>query len=579
MSEKSVREMSPREQKRHSLSAKVFKTALGSAFVLGMVALLLGLSMYIWSTVNQYIAESFGLARSTAAVIDRAVNPNALAGEVMVIYHGLTDEQRRSAGTEACRRLFSGIDAREDYQTLSKVLGVFRDASEVQEIYLGCYDRETGALVYICNPNSPTEWRPEDWEPVEKREIDRFYGWDGEGKLYDISRTRQYGWLCTSGVPLRDEAGEIACFVLCDITLGDVARSVRSFLIQYACVMLVAVNLLGWLLTRRMRRALVKPISEIAGAAKTYVSDRRAGAPNTDHFTRLSIRTGDELENLSLVMAEMERSLTEYEDNLTRVTAEKERIGTELTLATRIQADMLPGIFPPYPERTEFDIYATMDPAKEVGGDFYDFFLIDDDHLALVMADVSGKGVPAALFMMSSKILLANTAMQGKSPREVLEIANAAICTGNREQMFVTVWLGILEISTGRVVAANAGHEYPVIRQPDGRFELFRDPHGFVVGGMEGVRYRDYELQLRPGAALFVYTDGVTEATRADGGLFGTRRRLDALNADPGADAQALLKNMRRSVDAFTGDAPQFDDMTMLCVIYKGTEAQGGKAG
>ena len=199
---------------------------------------------------------------------------------------------------------------------------------------------------------------------------------------------------------------------------------------------------------------------------------------------------------------------------MTRVTAEKERIGTELALATRIQADMLPNIFPAFPDRTDFDIYATMDPAKEVGGDFYDFFLIDDDHLCMVMADVSGKGVPAALFMMASKIILRNNAMMGKSPAKILGPTNA-ICSNNQEEMFVTVWLGILEISTGKLTAANAGHEYPVMKRPDGRFELLKDKHGFVVGGMEGVKYKDYELQLEPGAKLFLYTDGVPEATDA----------------------------------------------------------------
>ncbi|MBP5662370.1 MAG: PP2C family protein-serine/threonine phosphatase [Clostridia bacterium] len=245
------------------------------------------------------------------------------------------------------------------------------------------------------------------------------------------------------------------------------------------------------------------------------------------------------------------------------------RIESELDLATRIQADMLPNIYPAFPDRPEFDIYATMDPAKEVGGDFYDFFLVDDDHLCMVIADVSGKGVPAALFMMASKIILANNAMMGKSPAQILTDTNAAICSNNREEMFVTVWLGILEISTGRLTAANAGHEYPVLKNPDGAFELIKDKHGFVIGGMDGARYKEYELMLKPGSKLFFYTDGVPEATDAQGQMFGTDSMIAALNLDNTAEPEQILKHVRAAVDDFVKDAEQFDDLTMLCMEYK----------
>ena len=256
-------------------------------------------------------------------------------------------------------------------------------------------------------------------------------------------------------------------------------------------------------------------------------------------------------------------SLTEkYEKQM----LETSRIDAELSMATRIQADMLPNIFPAFPERDEFEIFASMTPAKEVGGDFYDFFLIDDDHLGLVMADVSGKGVPAALFMMISKILVNNYALLGGSPAKVLEQVNMQICKNNHEEMFVTVWLGVLEISTGKVIAANAGHEYPIIRKADGQFEIYKDKHGFVIGGMENIRYKDYEFTLGKGSTLFLYTDGVPEATRADNELFGKDRMLETLNTYPEVAPKELLNLMKDAVDKFVGEAPQFDDLTMLCV-------------
>ena len=240
-------------------------------------------------------------------------------------------------------------------------------------------------------------------------------------------------------------------------------------------------------------------------------------------------------------------------------------------MATQIQKGMLPSIFPPFPERKEFDLYATMRPAREVGGDFYDFFMIDEDHLALVMADVSGKGVPGALFMMVSKVILKNNAMAGKSVGEILAMTNDLICANNQMEMFVTVWMGILEISTGKIKAANAGHEYPAVMK-DGCFRLCKDKHSFVIGGLADSRYREYELQMEKGDKLFLYTDGVTEATSEKGELFGTERMIDALNAYADLTPREILNGIKDTVDAFVGDAEPFDDMTMLCFTYKGTD-------
>ncbi len=253
--------------------------------------------------------------------------------------------------------------------------------------------------------------------------------------------------------------------------------------------------------------------------------------------------------------------------------AEKQRLNSELSTAYQIQVGMLPHVFPPFPDHKEFEIYASMDPAKEVGGDFYDYYLIDEDHLALVIADVSGKGVPAALFMMASKIIVQSCAMLGRSAGEILTKTNEAVCSNNPYDMFITVWIGILEISTGKMKCANAGHEFPALMK-DGQFTLFKDRHGLVIGAMEGMKYREYELQLEPGDKIFVYTDGVAEATDAEGWMFGTDRMIEALNQEPEAAPETILKGMRKAVDGFVKNAEQFDDMTMLCLEYNGPEKQ-----
>ena len=246
----------------------------------------------------------------------------------------------------------------------------------------------------------------------------------------------------------------------------------------------------------------------------------------------------------------------------------------ELNMATQIQSSMLPNMFPIFPERKEFDVYASMDPAKEVGGDFYDLFMIDDDHLALVIADVSGKGIPAALFMMSSKILINDHSVMGGTPAEILERVNRQVFATNKAHMFVTVWLGILEISTGKLTTASAGHEYPIINI-NGKYEIFEDQHGLAIGAMKKSKYVNHELTLKKGDSIFVYTDGVAEATDANNELFGTERTLDALNALPKDYTQKeVLDGVRKAVDAFVKEAPQFDDLTMLGIKYYGPEGK-----
>jgi len=316
---------------------------------------------------------------------------------------------------------------------------------------------------------------------------------------------------------------------------------------------------------RMLSRTLIEPVRRLKEATEKYARELGKGKPFT-----ADVHTDDEVEELMHSIEELDRSLRHYIKENAEITAEREKLKTELELAANIQRDMLPCVFPPFPDRREFELHAVMDPAKEVGGDFYDFFLIDPDHLGLVMADVSGKGVPAALFMMMAKTMVQNCVLAGLSPAAALEQVNRLITENNKEQMFVTVWLGILDIPSGKLTAVNAGHEYPVLKMPEGMYELIKDRHGVAVGIMEGAKYREYEWELKPGSSLFLYTDGLPEANNAEEKLFGVDRMLAAVNKTPEAGPEELLESVRASVDAFVGDAPQFDDLTMLCLRYLG---------
>ncbi|MCR5582119.1 MAG: PP2C family protein-serine/threonine phosphatase [Eggerthellaceae bacterium] len=353
-------------------------------------------------------------------------------------------------------------------------------------------------------------------------------------------------------------------------TDSRIIRSVIMFITQYLAITFILIMIIMFRLNRRTMRLLVQPTEAITNAIDEYSRNRSEGKQEGNHFSNLDVKTDNELENLAETLARMEHNEILYVDKIAQATAEREREEAELLMAARIQESALPRVFPAFPDRPEFEIYASMSPAREVGGDFYDFFLVDDDHLCMVIADVSDKGIPAALFMMTSKTTIANHVRMGKSPAEALDAANKAICESNDTGMFVTVWVAILEISTGQLTASNAAHEYPVVQRPNGAFSLYRDRHAVMVGVLEEAQYSDYKMVLRPGSKLFVYTDGVPEATNADEDMFGLDRMVDALNEHKDATPEQVLTNMRRSVDAFVKDAPQFDDLTMLCLEYRG---------
>ena len=560
-----------KEKKYTSLQAKVFRAVLMGSLLLGTVSLLIGLAMYSYGMMEQYISESFGLAITTANILQKQVDVQSVSRKVMEIYRTMDADELEMNRTDTYRAKFSTVQEEPEYWKLIDILEDIYSGSNVSDIYVAEIDPETHRLVYICDPDRRENslCMPGDWDPLEDREFNKYMNWDFGSKLYDIGDTERYGYMLTSGFPLTFD-DHPTLFVMVDVTLEKLLSGMRSFAARFAMVTILIMLLLGWIMSRRMNRTLVNPINRIAQAAREYVKDRREGSSRTDHFSSLNIETGDEIENLGRVMAEMEYGMTEYERDLTRATAETERFTVQMTLAERIQREMLPKNFEDFEDRPEFDLFAVMEPAMEVGGDFYDFYMLDDDHLVMTMADVSGKGIPAALFMMAAKIKIEDYVRMGKPLSEVMKTANEDICAQNIEEMFVTVWLAVLELSTGRLKAVNAGHEFPAIKKPGGAFELFKDPHSFVIGGMAGMKYKEYELVLEPGTVLFVYTDGVPEAADAKPELFGTERMLEALNREEDDTPVQLLIHVRRAVQAFAGDEPQSDDLTMLCLRYHG---------
>ncbi len=400
--------------------------------------------------------------------------------------------------------------------------------------------------------------------------------WGRDFESY-ISESTTYGLLRTDGVACCSVEEGIYSYLVADIPLSRIASRAKMYLLQTGAVATILALLISLGVVYVMKKK-IRPLKEITEASKTFVEGYHSDKKESQVFRDIDGGDITELQDLSVALRDMENKMNDYLGRVETLTAEKTRISSELELAESIQSNMLPNIFPAFPERSEFDIYALMDPAREVGGDFYDFFLIDDDHLAMVIADVSGKGIPAALFMMMSKILVKNFTMQGLSPADVLYRVNNAICQNNPNDMFVTVWIGILTISTGETVCANAGHEYPILHKAGGEFEVVKDPHGVAAGTMGNLKYKNYDLQLNTGDTLFVYTDGLPEATNNSDELFGLDRVVEVLNREPDAEVEDLFVELGIAVAEFVEDAPQFDDLTMLSLKIKDIPAKEEKA-
>ena len=451
----------------------------------------------------------------------------------------------------------------ERFDTTMQVLATYQEKMDVRFMYVQSVIGD--GSVNLCDPS-------EDLLYLGSVEMspDEFVAYQTNLRVAPTVSTTAFGWLCSAYEPILASDGEAVAIMGVDLDMNEVMRERHAFLfsmLMFAALLMAIAVAVTFLLMRKMA---TRPLSMLSKATLGF-ADRGEGFTQEDVID-LPIRSQDEIGDLYQEIRSMQSRMVEYMQNLTRVTAERERIGAELNIATQIQADMLPRIFPPFPDRREFDIYATMDPAKEVGGDFYDFFLIDKEHLGLVMADVSGKGVPAALFMVIAKTLIKNRAQMGGGPAETLRYVNDQLCEGNDAELFVTVWFAILDLKTGRGVAANAGHEHPVLRRENGKFELVLYRHSPAVATLAGMKFREHEFEMHPGDTLFVYTDGVPEATNAGNELFGTDRMLDALNRETDAAPETLLRNVRKDLDDFVGDAPQFDDITMLGLHYRGPE-------
>lgn len=386
---------------------------------------------------------------------------------------------------------------------------------------------------------------------------------DNKGIDEPLVTDNDYGYNYTGVSVILDENGKAIAEIQYILDMSEVRAYLNSFLVNMLLISFAIIGVTIIVYIFFVRKMVTKPVGKLT--AFTQQITETSAFENQ----RIEIKTGDEIQSLSESFNFMLAELENYIANLSKVTAEKERIGAELDIAKHIQASMLPCIFPAFPDRKEIDIYATMDPAKEVGGDFYDFFMVDERHLAIVMADVSGKGVPAALFMVIGKTLIKDHTTPDRDLGKVFSAVNNMLCEANSEGLFITAFEGVLDLVTGEFNYVNAGHEMPYICKAGGNFEAYKIRPGFVLAGMEDMRYKAGTMQLEVGDKIFQYTDGVTEATNINNELYGMDRLGVILNKVKNGTPHEILPAVKRDIDEFVGEADQFDDITMLCLEYK----------
>ncbi|MBR3125630.1 MAG: SpoIIE family protein phosphatase [Mogibacterium sp.] len=365
--------------------------------------------------------------------------------------------------------------------------------------------------------------------------------------------------------PLYGSDGSVAAIVCVTQPEVQLGKIISQFILATLILAAIFSSVMMLIIYRLIRKNFIRPISLLTKSAEAMVGNLEG-----EEAVSIDIHTNDELETLADAFTKMDIDLREYIEELSAVTAERERIIGELDAAAKIQMGILPKKGMQYEDMDEFDLAASMTPAREVGGDFYDIFMADDRHLVLVIADVSGKGVPASLFMVATKILIKYGMKQGLNPSEAFSAANEKLIESNDMELFVTAWLVQIDLDTGECIEINAGHEHPALRKTDGIYELVKYKHSPALAALEDTTFKERSFRLDPGDSIFVYTDGVTEATNADMKLFGEERLNAALNKNSGASPDELLKNVNESIEEFVGDAPQFDDITMLAFRYNG---------
>ena len=566
---------SNKPKNKKTLRRMALYAILLGAFVILFFSVIVEAVLFVFPTLQNYKREMNHEGEFAIELIGKDYLEDFFS-EIKEIYYSIPEEDKQDCFSSKYKDYYNYSELfDENFVNARDILKACRKNTEMSNFYLSFYDEEHSRLVYVIDGNEdnhaflPGQWISNDNGTVDSiSKINKVLKSDW---YIPVTYGKAYGFEATDYEEIYDKNGNIIGFMSINVSVNAIAGQIIVFLAVYIPVMLVILLVIALYIARAMDKRVLLPVNMLAEAADKYTEMSNGESAVQRHiFKDLNITTNDEIEDLWKTVVNMEDAVFAALRQIKEVTAKQERIATELDLAKNIQLAALPKKLITNDLKEKIDIYAEMTPAKEVGGDFYDYFMIDENHLAIVVADVSGKGVPAALFMMISKMLIKHTALNGGNPSKILMTVNNRLCEENSLDMFVTVWLGILNISTGEVIAANAGHEYPFITNAEGNYELLKDPHGLVLGVMENMIYEDYNFTLQKNGKLFVYTDGVAEAQNEKEEMFGLDRLKNSLNLHKVFNAEELVDIIKRDINIFSSKTDQFDDITMLNLWYKG---------
>lgn len=539
----------------HNLAFNIVAAVVLLLIVFGGVLSVIGYFTFTKNLTNQYIKQSYAIADLSSAIVDGdKIDYYLTVGEDDDSYKLTQSRLDVILEKQACTLIYVIKVDTSDYQSF---LSIF---NSVQEGH-GYTRWELGASKYTTNDDYANIYRRLYAQETEREYIVR--NKNLRGKEAHI----------TSLVPIKGSDGEVKAILCVQTPMSELTAGRSRYLrivITWIIITLVGISAVYFVFVKNQ---FVKPLHKVTKEANRFALDK----DGSEKIELSNISKINEIAVLAKSITQMEEDINKYIEEVKTITADKNRIAMELNVANVIQSNAVPNTFPAFPDRTDFDIYASMTPAKEVGGDFYNYFMLDDDHLFILIGDVSGKGIGASLFMMVSMILIDDRALLGGTPAEIMSFVNNRIVQKNEANLFVTVWAGIVTLSTGEVVACNAGHDDPVLYKKNGEFELIKSKHGIVVGAFEGYQYKDYTFKMDKGDKLFVYTDGIPEATNAYKQMFTIDKMVESLNSHKDENPQGVCEGIIDDVNKFVNGSEQFDDMTMVCFEYDDQQVSNEK--
>ncbi len=553
-----------------SLKRKAFMLILFTSVLLLFVISGINSIMFMISTLQGYKRETAHDMEYAVSLIDGQYLEKMFS-DVRKVYENIPDDVRNDPYSEEYLNYLKDL-LDDDFWKARDILVKCREKTELDGISIIMTDEATGRIIFVIDGYDiegalvPGQWIYNDIAAIDTPDMIRNVALSDWRMYFDYGEAN--GWVATNYIEIYARNGILLGYVSSDINITDFVKLMLRSIVVYSIIILLVLILSSQLISRNLESKMIEPINTLARTAREYTMRDKTEEETGDeqgYFDALSLNTGDEIETLWVSLSDMEKDINATMRRIRKLVSQKQKAEAELSVAKGIQEGMLRNRFPAFPGRNEFDIYAFMRPAKQVGGDLYDYFLIDTDHLCMVVGDVSGKGVPAAMFMAVAMTVIKNIALPGKSIPLIMKEANNQLTENNKESLFITLWIGIYTISERKLVCGNAGHEDPAIyRASQNAYSLHISEHDIPMGIMENQDYTMEEFVLEPSDKLFIYSDGVPEATRADDVLYGTERMLKCLNSNAQLDGKGTIDAVRLDTEEFIEGADQFDDMTML---------------